>query len=185
MFASSQSSSRSTIDRRRRRLACGALVGSMLMGSLSGCRDPLRPAGAPSPLALTGYEAAVIVQPAAASGAGSPVHTLRVRWRAGDHAPPIGGFQAELLLPPGLALVGDVMDQRAADGLLLRQLRADGQRVVATGAAGEGFVMGDLFVLTVRGAIERIGETQLVFRDVVDQRGVDRLSTVRVVRESR
>lgn len=176
MFASA----RSIIVRRRL-----LVVGSMLIGTLSGCRDPLRPAGAPAPLALTGYEAAVILQPVAVSTAGSAIHTLRVRWRAGDQAPPIGGFQAELVLPPGIALVGDVMNQDAADGQLLRQLRADGQRIVATGAAGEGFVMGDLFVLTVRGAIERIREVQLIFRDVVDQRGVDRLATVRVIRESR
>jgi hypothetical protein len=161
------------------RWCLAALVG--LLGGALACRDPLRPTGSLTPLPPAGYEAALTVQ----STARADVHTLRVRWRAGDAAPLLGAFQAELTLPPGLELAGDVTDQHAADGTLVRLLRADGARVFVTGAAGEGFQMGDLFVLTVRGSAERLQDIRLQLRDVVDQRGTDRLSAVRVARSVR
>jgi hypothetical protein len=165
------------LDRGARALcvACG-------IGLQVACIDPMRPGASTPPIASSGYDATVVVQ-AVSPATGPSAHLLRVRWRSGDAAPPIGGFQAELRLPPGLEAIGDVLDQREAHGTMLRQLNVAGTRVLATGIASEGFRDADLFVITVRGPVERVREVTLVLHDIVDARGVNRRGDVRIRRE--
>lgn len=150
---------------------------SLLLVLAAACRDPLRPVGALTTIAPTAYEVTVQVEP----GASPDRHVIRVRWRSGESAAPLGGFRATLLLPDGVTVRGDVANQESARGDLLRVLHTQGARVMATGAATQGFVLGDLFVVEVQATAAQLRGVRLDLQDVVDQSGGNRRSAVRVV----
>lgn len=162
----------------RYRTVTAALVGLTLLGA---CRDPLHPGLAvPTTMGADAYEASVVIDPASVGG----VHTVRVRWRSGEQAPAMGGFRATLVLPPGVTLAGEVEGQTDAQGELLRVVHAETDRVLATGIATQGFAMGDLFVVQLRGAPDRLRLLRLDVQEVIDQRGRNRRAAT-LVREVR
>jgi hypothetical protein len=173
----------SFLDARRSRRCSAVLTVAMAMLTLLGaCRDPLYPhLAAPRALPADGHEAAVVI----ASVQGSDLHTVHVRWRSGEQAPPIAGFRATLMVPPGLEVVGDVEAQTDAQGDLLRVVHDQRDRVLASGLSTQGFVMGDLFTVRLRGAADRLRLLRLALDEVVDQRGRDRrvATQVREVRQ--
>ena len=140
---------------------------------LAGCREPLDPgARPPQAVAPEGYLAQLVLAP----GATADSWMVRVVLTGGAAASRVGGFRARLVLPPLLAVVGDVADQGGAQGGMVRVVRVDGAAVHAAGAAAEGLAMGDLFVVTVRGAADALPQLRLELEELVDVRGTDRRS---------
>ncbi|MBU6365309.1 MAG: hypothetical protein KJT01_03800 [Gemmatimonadetes bacterium] len=138
---------------------------------MAGCHEALDPAPRPLPVvAPDGHLAQLVVTPGPAAGS----WTVHVTLAGGAAAPRVGGFRARLVLPPELAVDGEVADQRGAEGAMMRAVRQDGGTVHAAGAAAEGVADGDLFVVTVRGAAEALAQLRLELEELVDVRGADR-----------
>lgn len=151
-----------------------ALLGALALG---GCRETFEPDPRPAAaFAADRYLAQVIVAPTA-----TPDQWLaRVTMTGGAATSRMAGFRARLVLPPSLTIAGDVADQSAAHGAMLRIVRLDGETVHGTGASAEGLPMGDLFVVTVRGTATALPQLRVELEELVDVRGEDRLSRTTV-----
>lgn len=157
------------------------LVGAVLLGALTltGCRETLEPGAAP-PNAVPSdrYLAQVIVAPTATADR----WLARVSLTGGAATTRMAGFRARLVIPSSLVVEGDVNDQSAAHGQLMRVVRVDGSDVQATGASAEGLAMGDLFVVSVRGPASAVSQLRVELEELVDVLGTNRLSRATVVR---
>lgn len=157
------------------------LLGALLFSALTlmGCRESLEPGAAPpKTVAPDRYLAQVIVAPTATADQ----WIARVALTGGAATTRMAGFRARLVVPSSLTIDGDVNDQSAAQGPLLRVVRADGGDVHATGASAEGFTMGDLFVVAVRGPATALSQLRVELEELVDVRGENRLSRAIVAR---
>jgi hypothetical protein len=144
----------------------------MLSGllALAGCREPLEPGPSPAvAVAADQYLAQLVVAP----GQTADQWLVRVTLTSGVATTRVAGFRARLVIPSALQLEGDVGEQGAAQGRMMRVVRADGGDVLATGADAEGMPIGDLFVATVRGPASALAQLRLELAELVDVRGTD------------
>lgn len=138
--------------------------------TLGACREPLDPGAVPATMARADqYLAELVVAP----GASADVWLVRVSLASGVSTTRVAGFRARLVLPPALTIEGDVADQGAAQGAMMRVVRIDGSDVLATGASADGLPIGDLFVATVRGPVASLAQLRLELAELVDVRGAD------------
>jgi hypothetical protein len=152
-----------------------AVVSTMVLAS---CREAFEPEGLPSgAVAADRYLTQIHVAPTATP----ELWLARVTLTGGVATSRMAGFRARLVLPPSLRADGDVTDQHAALGAMMRVVRLDGDAVHATGASAEGVSMGDLFVVTVRGPASALPQLRVELEELVDVRGENRLDRATVV----
>ena len=138
--------------------------------TVAGCREPLEPGPSPAvAVAADQYLAQLVVAP----GQTAEQWLVRVTLTSGVSTTRVAGFRARLVIPSALQLDGDVGEQGAAQGNMMRVVRADGGDVLATGATAEGMPIGDLFVATVRGPATALAQLRLELAELVDVRGAD------------
>ena len=157
------------------------LLGALLIGALTltGCRETLEPGARPlGAVPADRYQAQVVVSPTGSSDR----WLARVSLTGGAATTRMAGFRARLVLPSSLVVDGDVNDQSAAQGALMRIVRVDGSDVHATGASAEGIAMGDLFVVSVRGPATALSQLRVELEELVDVHGDNRLSRATVLR---